>query len=205
MKRFCFVFAQLLIANSVFAQDAFSDNQSFNSTTDFSSREISSSQELIRPWRSFRRNRWLGKGLGTFGLAAGPETFAAVKGTIQGRYAYCTQMPRTHYEFPVFGIHGGLEFSAFGMFAGWGSAGINAGINIGPVTLDGSLTFWVIGLHKKYKGATTYNPKVGLMIADVVWLKAGYSIFLRGENLAPNWMKMGNHNVNIELSFVQTL
>ena len=143
--------------------------------------------------------------LGSFGFAIGPETLFAPKGSILGRIAYSDKIGRSNREFTLFGLHGGVEFSMFGLFAIWGSAGLNAGISIGPVTLDGSLTFWGIGLNKSHFGTTTYNPKIGLQIIDYVWLKAGYSYFLRGENPFPNWMKVGENSMNFEVLLVAPL
>lgn len=172
--------------------------------------ELSNDQGLSYPkyTRRFHSNyRWKGTGLSTIGLAVGPEHFGAVKFSALGRIGYSKDLRfrRLNRDFTLIGAHGGAEFSMFGLFAIWGSAGLTGGISAGPITLDASLTFWIIGLNEKHLGSTTFNPKLGLQILDCVWLKTGVSYFLRGENFFPNWMKIGNRSMNVELSFVQTI
>ena len=184
--------------------------QSGNHHSDILSQELSSAQSEFYPKYQRKFNsayRWKGKALSTIGLAVGPEHFGAVKGSVLGRIGYSKDLRfrRINRDFTLFGLYGGAEFSMFGLFAVWGSVGANAGISAGPITLDASLTFWIIGLNEKHFGTTTFNPKVGLQILDCVWLKSGYSFFPRGENIFPTWMRIGNQNVNIELSFVQTI
>ena len=87
--------------------------------------------------------RWKGKALSTIGLAVGPEHFGAVKGSILGRIGYSKDLRfrRINRDFTLFGVYGGAEFSMFGLFAVWGSAGANAGISAGPITLTALLAW----------------------------------------------------------------
>lgn len=197
MKHFILVLTVLFLATLGFSQDVISLAVPVNSPCDH--------QVLLesnfRPKR-YKPYHWRSTALQTMGVAIGPESLFALKGSILGRYGYSRIPYRHQREITVFGVYGGFEFSMFGLFAIWGSAGLNAGVSIGPLTFDGSLTFWGIAAENKSIGTTTLNPKVGLQVLDYVWLKAGYSYFLRGENIAPNRMKLGDQSVNLELSAV---
>ena len=181
-----------------FSQDSIAETTQALTPTEL----LSSEQSTYRPRRHFQHlgpYRSKANALATFGLAMGPECLFAPKFGIQGRYGYSYDMRKSRRDLSLFGVHGGAEFSFFGLFAIWGSAGVNAGVSVGPFTLDGSLTFWGIAGENNHFGSTTFNPKVGLQVLDYVWIKAGYSHFLRGDILFPNCMKYGDRAINIEV------
>ncbi len=139
---------------------------------------------------------------GSMGIFAGQEHFIALKGSlikpINFGYRW-RQAPK--YGFYPHGAYASLEGSLFGLFALWGGAGINIGYNIGPVTIDNSLTAWgIIGENNSF-GLTSYNPKIGLHFGPV-WLKAGPSFRLSKHDFIENFLCTGDYHLNFELSFL---
>jgi hypothetical protein len=197
MKVFYLLLFQILLSLSAISQDGFLNEQFAAATPNEARPEIN-----LRPSHFNRRYHWKGDAFGTFGVSLGPETFFSVKASIQGRVAFTRTLYRSQYDLLLFGVHGGLELSGFGLFAVWGGVGLNGGISVGPITFDGSLTYWGIGLDQTSYGTTTFNPKVGLNILDYVWFKVGYSYFLRNESMLENWLSFQGRHVNLELCAV---
>lgn len=145
----------------------------------------------------------LQQGFGTVGLAVGQETLMGVK---FGHYIPLADIRRPVRR-PNFGLGGtriyaGVEGSMFGLFALWGSASLNAGINTGPLTVDCSVTeLAVFGPDGQSFYETTYNPKVGVQ-AGPVWVKAGPSYVFDGESYIEDWMQWNTTSMNVELLFV---
>lgn len=139
---------------------------------------------------------------GAAGIAIGQEHFAAVKGSIIKPINFGYR-PRYYpkYGFYKHGAYASLEGSMFGMFAIWAGLGVNIGYNLGPLTLDNSVTAWGIAGENASFGIVTYNPKVGIRVGPV-WLKSGPSFLLAGEEFIDNYLKIGRYNMNFELLYI---
>lgn len=100
-------------------------------------------------------------------------------------------------------IYGGVNCSAFVLFAGAFSYGINSGVKTGPLTLDVSLSNLRITNNDGdiVSRQSSLSPKIGILLKDV-WLKFGYSRIISGKNILHEDFGIPNFPMNIELSYI---
>lgn len=95
----------------------------------------------------------------------------------------------------------GLEGSFFALFGVWRGIGANAGFNFQRITIDNSLTWFRVSGSDGGNTIITNNPKLGLKLGKV-WIKAGPSFQINSNDALENWMKIGQLNYNLEVTFL---
>lgn len=156
----------------------------------------------------FNNNNFENKPFGIAGPCAGLETFFGIKGgvfkPVSIRNIDHPTRKRLKNPFPQIGAYYGAEINGFALYAAWGGLGVNAGLNIGPFTIDNSISIWgFIGEARRSAGYTTYNPKIGIQFWRI-WLKFGPSFKLTNSEMLDNYLLIGKYQMNFEINFLIT-
>ncbi len=142
--------------------------------------------------------------MGYMGVGFGREyLISAPKIAVLGMFQIRKKSLKKTYCFSGSSIYVGLETSMLVYFGGAFGVGANAGIKIGPITLDGSLSKLSLSSPSSEIVARqqTFNPKIGLVLGDA-WLKAGPSYLLNGTDILSSFLGGKEFRFNIEIGGV---
>ncbi len=169
-----------------------------SSTGEFSKANIDSR------WIKKRKGFFYDDGVLCVGVSAGQETFIGLPKIALYKHIPLTQKwNKNKFGYKPLSIYFGPEASIFGFYALILSVSGSAGISLGPVTIDNSLTYSAMfepsGERYDYP---SYNPKVGLRIGPV-WLKAGRFVeFNPIRKGVDEWLKYEGIKYNFELLYI---
>lgn len=146
--------------------------------------------------------------VGTVGLGVGQENLVSMpKLSGFASFKLGNRSISNHGNFQKNAFYLGSEASVLIFFAGAVSVSGTAGIKVGSLSFDGSLTrLWLANPDGNVVARqTTLNPKMGVMIGPV-WLKAGPSFLLTDNSvwreLFGNFMHIDHIACNLELNYI---
>jgi len=150
------------------------------------------------------RTSFLDRFIYSIGVSAGHETVISAPrlGAIfaipfEGQTGYA----RNKASLGRFSFYTGVEASIFVFFAGTFGISGNAGLKIGPFTIDNSFTHTIVaGPSGESHNYSSLNPKVGLKLGPI-WIKAGPCYRLRGNFELDKWVQIGSIPFNFDILY----